>query len=204
MNSKKYYSRFEHFLNINLNLIESFLTIKNWLKGYKTIVDIGCGIGYLTNYWNAIGIDNSSEAIKQAQKLYPKINFSVADVSKKLPFDNNSIDAFVCYNVLEHLDDKTRNRLYFEFQRCLSKNGIIVAAYMNEGYWFNRILALIKPDYGSNDSSNCVSWTPQEFRNEIGKKFEIVKIKRTSQYGKMIPFTRFLKGETVIKAKLQQ
>jgi len=52
----KYYKRYEHFKRINnLGEVESFRVIKSWARG--KILDIGCGIGYITNYLGAVGID---------------------------------------------------------------------------------------------------------------------------------------------------
>lgn len=202
MKPKDYYSRYDHFLNLDLSKVESFQTIKEWLKGRKRIVDIGCGVGYLTSFWKAVGIDNDPQAIKIAKKRFPKTKFILGDATKKLPFKTNSIDAVVCYNILEHLPDEGREKFFKEAKRVLKKDGLFIASYIDEDYWLNRLLALLLPSYGIKDPTHLVSWKVPNFRRAVFKHFLTVKEKRTSQYGKLIFLTRFFKGELLIKAKI--
>jgi len=201
MKPKGYYSRYNHFLNLDLRNVESFQTIKNWLRRKKKPVDIGCGLGHLTSFWGAVGIDNDPQAIKIAKKHFPKSKFILGDVTKKLPFKNNSIDALICYNILEHLPDKGRKKFFKEAKRVLKKDGIFIAGYIDEDYWFNRLLGSLIPNYGIKDPTHVVSWKVQDFRKEISKYFKIIKEKRTSPYGKLTFITYYLKGEVIILAK---
>lgn len=201
MKPKDYYSRYDHFLNLPLRNVESFQTIKTWLRGKKKLVDIGCGVGHLTSFWRAIGIDNDSQAIKIARKHFPKSKFILGDVTKKLPLKNNSIDALICYNILEHLPDKRREKFFKEAKRVLKKDGIFIAGYIDENYWFNRLLAFLIPNYGIKDPTHLVSWKVSDFRKEVSKYFKIIKEKKTSPYGKLTFVTYHLKGEVIILAK---
>lgn len=195
-----YYSRYQHFLNLDLVKVESFKTIKNWLEGKKKIVDLGCGIGYLTSFLGATGIDNDPLVFEIAKKNFPKTKFIPTDITS-LPFKNRLVDAFVCYNILEHLNKEERKKLFEEIKRTLKKDGILIAAYADETFWFNRLLAFLIPNYGIKDPTHKVSWTPEEFKKEISQHFKIIKERKTSQYGKLIPLTHFLKGEVVILAR---
>lgn len=202
MKPRHYYSRYQHFLKLDLNRIESFRIIKNWLGKKKKIVDLGCGLGYFTHYCQAIGLDKDQEAIKKAEKIFPTTKFLLADLIQKMPFKDKEVEAFLCYNVLEHLSEADRKKVFKEIKRSLKPDGILIAAYLDETFWFNRLLALFIPDYGLKDPTHLVAWTPQQFQEEIEKDFKIIKTKRTSQYGKFIPLTRFLKGEIILAAKL--
>jgi len=201
MKPGRYYSRYYHFLTLDPSRIESFKVIKSWLRGKEKIIDLGCGLGYLTSFWNAVGLDNSPQAIEIAQKRFPKTRFILADISKKLPFRDKSIDAFVCYNILEHLNNRNRKKLFAEIKRTLKKNGFLIAAYTDETFWLNRLLAFLIPNYGIKDPTHLVSWTPEEFKKELSQHFKILKEKQTSQYGKLISITRFLKGEILLLVK---
>lgn len=203
MNNDRYYHRFRHFLATDLNTIESFREIKRWLKGKKVVIDLGCGVGYLTDYFNAAGLDNSPEAIAAARLLYPKRRFIYTDVSKKLPFENKSVDAFVCYNLIEHLNYPNRLKLFSEITRVLKKNGRVVFAFVDCTFWFNKLLAFLFHDYGINDHTHLFHWSPAEFAQVIRRHFRIVSLKHTSQYGKLVFLTRFFKGETIVLAKLK-
>ncbi len=198
MKPKDYYSRYNHFLNINLSKVESFQTIKNWLQGKKKIIDAGCGVGHLTSFWKVVGVDNDSQAIKIAKKHFPRTKFILGNITKKLPFKTSSIDAVICYNVLEHLPDQGRNKFFKEAKRVLKKNGVLIAGYIDEDYWFNRLLASIFPNYGIKDPTHLVSWKVSDFKKEVSKNFKIIKEKRTSPYGKLTFITCFLKGEVII------
>lgn len=69
------------------------------------ILDVGCGMGTLANYWKKHGyditaIDHSQEAIRGTLKKGIKCTF--ADVRKGLPFPSNSFDLVYSDGLLEH------------------------------------------------------------------------------------------------------
>lgn len=202
MKPKNYYSRYDHFLKIDFNKVSSFKTIKDWLKGSKEILDVGCGVGHLTNYWGATGIDNDPRALDLARKRFPKTKFILCNIEKKLPFENQTIDAIVCYNVLEHLTNPAREGFSLEAKRVLKKEGRFIAGYIDEEFWFNCLLARLFKDYGINDPTHLVSWKIADFKKEIGKYFKIIDEKKTSPYGKFTFITKYLKGERVVLAKM--
>lgn len=53
-------------------------------KKYPKILELGCGLGYISNelskFGDVIGVDISKTAIEKASKLYPKIKFEVCDL----------------------------------------------------------------------------------------------------------------------------
>lgn len=201
MKQKDYYDRYSHFQKIDLSKVSSFKTIKDWLKDSKIILDIGSGVGHLTHFWNAVGIDNDSTGLDLAGKKFSKTKFILGDVTKKIPFDTDSIDAIVCYNVLEHMTNKGRENFFKQAKTVLKKDGIFIAGYIDEDFWLNRLLARIFKDYGMNDSTHLVSWKLDDFINEIRKHFKIESMKKTSPYGRLTFITKFLKGELLILAK---
>lgn len=202
MKPSNYYDRYNHFLQTDLSQISSFRTIKEWLRGSKTILDIGCGTGHLTNYWKATGIDNDKEAIEIAKKRFPKTKYLLGDATQKISLAENSVDAVICYNVLEHLTGQERASLYRQVKRILKKNGRFIAGYIDEDYWLNRILAKLFKNYGLNDPTHKVSWKIPDFKNAIEKDFTFVDQKYTSPYGKLVFVAKYFKGELIIKTKL--
>ena len=70
-------------------------------KKDATIVDLGSGSGYITNYLcnknlNAIGIDFSEEMIRIAKDKYPKLKFLLGDfVNIEKYFEKSSVDGFI-------------------------------------------------------------------------------------------------------------
>jgi ubiquinone/menaquinone biosynthesis C-methylase UbiE len=83
-------------------LQEKIDTIKSIIPGdTKTIIDIGCGNGLITNQlknqFSIIGVDRSLSALKFVK--VPKILGSI----DALPIQNTCIDLIICSEVLEHL-----------------------------------------------------------------------------------------------------
>lgn len=76
------------------------------LYAYGKILDVACATGRYTHYLgtNAQGIDVQPELIKKAKRAFPGHTFQVAD-AYKLPFQKNSFDTIVLFDILEHLDD---------------------------------------------------------------------------------------------------
>lgn len=201
MKNMAYYGQYSHFHKVDLNKVSSFKTIKDWLGSSKNAIDIGCGVGHLTAFLSITGIDNDINAICFAKKKYPKTKFILGDVTKNLPFKNRSLDAIICYNILEHLTEKGRESFFSEAKRILKKEGILIAGYIDENFWLNRILAIVLPDHAGGDSTHLVSWKLSDFENEITKNFKIIKKKKTNPYARLTFITKYLKGEEIILAK---
>lgn len=91
------------------NFYNELLRMVKPLKA-KTILDVGCGEGITLQklIQNKIGeklegIDNFETALLIGRKKYPSIKFKKGDIYN-LPYDDNSFDALICTEVLEHLD----------------------------------------------------------------------------------------------------
>jgi 2-polyprenyl-6-hydroxyphenyl methylase/3-demethylubiquinone-9 3-methyltransferase len=116
--------------------------IQKQLKTYrsdpfqKTLVDLGCGAGILTNglasvlaksEWRLIGIDASLPALEVARKFQPQgsatcsIEYQVGD-AHFLPFEDQSIDCLCAMDFLEHIENK--DRVLREIARVLKPGGL--------------------------------------------------------------------------------
>lgn len=78
----------------------------------KSLLDIGCGEGYTTEYIkkhfcsiNIEGSDVEPSIIKVAQRRLPEINFTVESACKLLR-DDNDFDVVTILEVLEHLENQ--------------------------------------------------------------------------------------------------
>ena len=121
-------------------------------KPGETILDLGCGTGYLTHLIsesgaNIIGIDNSQEMIDKAQLQYPGIDFRLKDAED---FDfKQTLDAIFSNATLHWVLNKQRaiecmydslktdGRLVLEMGGKENVNGIIVAlknSLLKHGY----------------------------------------------------------------------
>jgi 2-polyprenyl-6-hydroxyphenyl methylase/3-demethylubiquinone-9 3-methyltransferase len=71
------------------------------------------------------GIDLSLNSIKAAQEHAKKSNLQIdyqCGVAENLPYEENTFDAVVCFDVLEHVEDW--KKVIGEIYRVLNKNGI--------------------------------------------------------------------------------
>jgi len=85
------------------HLLQSFL---HEVKGAKTLLDIGCGTGYFTNWFHdlglqAFGLDRSPAMLQQVQR-HKTAGLCLGDATR-LPFASNSFDLLSFITVLEFL-----------------------------------------------------------------------------------------------------
>jgi 2-polyprenyl-3-methyl-5-hydroxy-6-metoxy-1,4-benzoquinol methylase len=85
----------------NIKFLESIPEVKG------PVLEIGCGRGYVLSYlhksgFEAVGIELSEEAIKQAEKDYPEIDIRKAIDPDRLPFEDAFFQTIVSFDVLEH------------------------------------------------------------------------------------------------------
>lgn len=104
------------------------------------VLDVGCGGGVFTRgikYYrknlDLWGIDISQKSIEFAKGISENVNF-VLGSAYKLPFKDNSFDAAVSFDVLEHLDKPTL--AIREIKRVLKPRGIFHLVTPIEGSLF--------------------------------------------------------------------
>ncbi len=86
---------------------ERLAILKTLIKG-KKILDVGCGFGVYVDYltkqgFEAVGVDFVSEFIKTARKNQQ--GRFITSSANSLPFENNSFDTVLLFDILEHGDD---------------------------------------------------------------------------------------------------
>ena len=159
-----------------------------FLKG-KNIVELGAGLGRDTVFFakNSIHV----EALDYSQKAIETINIKskkldlekfiktkVFDVRKKLPFNNDTIDA--CFShmlycmALSNLDLENLNK---EIHRILKPGGINIytVRHTNDGDYKNGIH--IGEDLYKNDGF-IVHFFSKDKINQLSKDFEILNIEK--------------------------
>ena len=118
--------------------------VKQRFPGFngEKVLDLGCGYGYYTNYFQkagaeAVGIDGSEAMIRLAGQRYPGVDFSLFDINNPLPYEDGIFDLVFCNMVLmdiENIEDVIR-----EVRRVLKDNGIfyysIVHPVLFDGIW---------------------------------------------------------------------
>jgi SAM-dependent methyltransferase len=96
------------------------------------LLDIGCGTGWLAEHFSHYtGIDGSAEAVATAAELGR--NVTRHDVAERLPFSDESFDAVVMKDLLEHVDDPVA--LVTEARRVLRPAGRVFASSPDAQRW---------------------------------------------------------------------
>lgn len=173
------------------NLYQEHLRRYRFATSYlqdKKVLDAGCGCGYGAHLLakkgakKVVGIDNSQEAITYCQNHYqaPNLSFEKMDCTK-LSFSNESFDAVVSFEVIEHL----KNPVAFlkEIKRVLVKKGILIISTPNA-----KEKSLVKSKFHFREYSS------EEFRRLLKKYFSKVVL-----YGQR--FNPLLIKESEKKAK---
>jgi len=124
------------------------------------VLDAGCGTG---NYaWElanrghkVVGVDSSLAMLAQAQRkgqaVSGKAKFLWHDLSKPLPFEDNSFDAAICVMVLYSLGEP--GYLLSELKRVTSGCGRFVAVTMQKKVDFLGTLTEAYEDHGAREAA---------------------------------------------------
>jgi SAM-dependent methyltransferase len=129
----------------------------------RRVLDLGCRDGALTREYAAgneiVGVDADREALAEAARLGIETHW--ADLDQPLPFDDESFDAVVAGELLEHL----RNPLgtVAETRRVLRPGGVFVASVPNVYRLKNRLRFLVgrEPD---QDPTHLQMFSPDDVR----------------------------------------
>jgi SAM-dependent methyltransferase len=114
---------------------EEYRRFFKWLKldSSSEVLEIACGSGgpalFMTQVTGCrvLGVDDNETAIATAiktaeeQRLVLQARFQLTDAGQPLPFENESFDAIVCIDAINHLPN--RPRVLAEWHRVLKPNG---------------------------------------------------------------------------------
>ncbi|MBD2311803.1 3-demethylubiquinone-9 3-O-methyltransferase [Desertifilum sp. FACHB-1129] len=166
--------------------------IENW-QGL-TALDVGCGGGFSCEYMakrgvKVSGIDLSEKCI-QAARNHANLNQLEIDyrqgVAEKMPYNNDTFDAVICVDVLEHVADVSQ--VLAEIHRILKPNGIFFFDTINRNFkskvvmiWMlENILREIQP--GVHDWEKFI--TPEELTQMLESQgFNQVEIQGFDMFG---------------------
>ncbi len=123
---------------INPGLVELFTN--HIPPGFK-LIDVGCGNSSVCGQWfqhrgcDYLGVDVSGRAVAEAQAAGLNV-CKIADATH-LPYSDETFDAAVCLEVLEHLFQPRIAAQ--ELFRVLKPGGVLIATVPNAAYWRRRV-----------------------------------------------------------------
>jgi SAM-dependent methyltransferase len=140
----------------------------------KTVLDIGCGVGYgaaelARSAARVIGLDLAAEALEHAQREYLASNTLFVQAScNALPVSDGSFDLVVAFELIEHIADW--RDLLVEARRVLAPGGQFIVSTPNKNYYAeSRRLSGPNP-YHQHE------FAFEEFRDELRKVFPHVSL----------------------------
>jgi ubiquinone/menaquinone biosynthesis C-methylase UbiE len=103
------------------------------------VLDAGTGTGniaieLLGRGARVTGTDFTESALELCRQKAPTGTFVFADLSKPLPFDDETFEHAICINVVHLLDDESRALAMSEFHRVVKPGGRVVVTVFAEGF----------------------------------------------------------------------
>lgn len=121
--------------------IKKLEIIKENIKVIPPLLDVGCGTGISTNYFNcvSIGIDNSKEMLKQSKQ-----GNLIYGNAEKLPFPDKSFNTVI--SVTSFHNFKNIEKALLEIKRVSSNNNIAIT-FLKKSLKINNFRELLKKHF---------------------------------------------------------
>ena len=93
--------------------IESYYLLNRWKNlGFKSFLDLGCGLGrhtvlFASNGFDTYGFDISSDGLNKTKEWLDSLGLNANLVEGdmlSLPYTDESFDSILCRNVISHQD----------------------------------------------------------------------------------------------------
>lgn len=97
------------------------------------VLDLGCGIGQFTKYWmengfHVVSADISAVALDELRRRVSNARTVELDMSKLLPFEDNSFDVVFANLSIHYFDCNTTMQLSDEIWRILKSGGLFMGS----------------------------------------------------------------------------
>jgi 2-polyprenyl-3-methyl-5-hydroxy-6-metoxy-1,4-benzoquinol methylase len=165
-------------------LINNFLrTVFECLEGLSinSILDAGCGEGFILSEFNdrgigrvLEGIDSSQESLNTGKELFPYLTLHQGDVYH-LPYEDNSFDLVICTEVMEHLaePDKVLNEIV-----RISGLYCLFSVPNEPAFMISNLLRGKNITRLGNDIEHLQHWSSRAFEKFVSRKLKILAVKK--------------------------
>ena len=128
----------EDFFNLEGELVSRYVWASQFVFA-MTVIDIGCGAGYGSNYlaqsgaMTVTGIDSDLEALRLGRTIYQRKNLTFLNMDAcNITFPSATFDIAVSFEVIEHLIDASE---YLKgVSKVLKSSGIFLISSPNKGF----------------------------------------------------------------------
>jgi SAM-dependent methyltransferase len=109
---------------------------QDYFKKNKKILDVGCALGYSTDYYrnlgmNVIGVDKSKEMLNRASMINPKNEYIRGDVVNHDLFKNNKFDIINFGLMTIHMNSSDNlNNIIKNCKKWLKKDGYLIIDFI--------------------------------------------------------------------------
>lgn len=124
--------------------IESYYLLNRWENlGFKSFLDLGCGLGrhtvlFASNGFDTYGFDISSDGLNKTKEwldsLGLKANLVEGDMLS-LPYADELFDSILCRNVISHQDTCGVKKIIGELKRVLKPGGECYLTLGSKSTW---------------------------------------------------------------------
>lgn len=184
MNQTENYRKYTSKNPIQKFLISNFLkTLFSCIAGLpiETILDAGCGEGFIlsefkkNNIGNYLeGIDFSEDALDICKNMFPSLTLKKGNIHS-LPYADNSFDLVICTEVMEHLEEPIK--VIDEIKR-VSKRYCLFSVPNEPFFMVSNFLRGKNLSRWGNDIDHIQHWSSGAFEDFIKRNLSILTVKR--------------------------
>jgi 2-polyprenyl-3-methyl-5-hydroxy-6-metoxy-1,4-benzoquinol methylase len=146
----------------------------------RDVLDVGCGYGWFelfalsSGVGRITGVEISDRDLATARKHVDSVSvdFEVASVIA-LPFEDDSFDTVVCWEVIEHIPANTERKALEEIKRVLRPGGVL---YLSTPYASIRA-RLLDPAWWLIGHRHYNLPQLRQFADDAGLKVEILEVR---------------------------
>ena len=160
--------------------IEKYSNTFNKIPKGKALA-LGCGLGQYPQYllnkdFNVTSADISIEVLNRLKDNIPNANIIQLDMSKSLPFKDNSFNLVFANLSIHYFDKATTTNLLSEIKRILKKDGYFIGSVNStKTIKFIKDTIKLEENYYFENGRNVRLWNQEQF-DEFFKDFYLEEL----------------------------